>query len=83
MINKYDEKLNSSLSFISEFDLEDDENEKDKTFSSIDNDDDVEQVDIYDKNKRKISFDKDDEENEKLEKDWKDIKELLLNKKCL
>jgi hypothetical protein len=79
MINKYEEKLNSSLSFISEFDLEDDENEKDKTFSSIDNDDDVEQVDIYNKNKRKISFDKDDEENEKLEKDWKDIKELLLN----
>ena len=78
MINKYEEKLNSSLSFISEFDLEDDENEKDKTFSSIDNDDDVEQVDIYNKNKRKISFDKDDEENEKLEKDWKDIKELLL-----
>ena len=79
MINKYNEQLNSSLSFISEFDLEDDENEKDKTFSSIDNDDDVEQVDIYNKNKRKISFDKDDEENEKLEKDWKDIKELLLN----
>ena len=83
MINKYEEKLNSSLSFISEFDLEDDENEKDKTFSSIDNDDDVEQVDIYNKNRRKISFDKDDEENEKLEKDWKDIKELLLNKKVL
>ena len=82
MINKYDEKLNTSLSFISEFDLEDDENEKEKTFSSIDNDDDVEQVDIYNKNRRKISFDKDDEEKEKLEKDWKDIKELLLNKKC-
>ena len=80
MINKYNEQLNTSLSFISEFDLEDDENEKDKTFSSINNDDDVEQVDIYNKNRNKISFDKDDEENEKLEKDWKDIKELLLNK---
>ena len=82
MINKYDEKLNSSLSFISEFDLEEEENEKEKTFSSIDNDDEVEQVDIYYKNKRRISFDKDDEENEKLENNWKDIKELLLNKKC-
>ena len=82
MINKYEEKLDSSLSFISEFDLEDDETEKDKTFSSVDNDDDVEQVDIFHKNRKKISFDKDDEENEKLEKDWKDIKELLLNKKC-
>ena len=82
MINKYDEKLNSSLSFISEFDLEDDDNEKEKSFCSEDDDDDVEQVDIYQKNRRKISFDKDDEEKEKLENDWKDIKELLLNKKC-
>ena len=81
MVNKYEENLNSSLSFISEFDLEDDETEKDKTFSSVDNDDDVEQVDIFYKNRKKIQFDKDDEENEKLEKDWKDIKELLLNKK--
>ena len=81
MVNKYNEKLNSSLSFISEFDLEEDENEKEKSFSSIDNDDSVEQVDIYDKNRRKISFDKDDEENEKLENDWKDIKELVLNNK--
>ena len=83
MINKYDEKLDSSLSFISEFDLEDDENEKEKTFSSIDNDDDVEQVDIYNKNRRKIIFDEDEEENKKLEKDWKDIKELLLNKNAI
>ena len=33
MLNKYDEDLNSSLSFISEFDLEND-NEEDNSFNS-------------------------------------------------
>ena len=85
MINKFDENLNTSLSFISEFDLEDDENEneneKDKSFNSSDNDERVEQVDIYNKNKRIISFVENDEElNTKLEKEWYEIQELLLNK---
>ena len=80
MINKYDENLNSSLSFISEFDLEED-NEKDISFNSLENDNSVEQIDIVDINKTK-ELDKieDEEHKTKLEKEWKDIQELLLNK---
>ena len=81
MINKFDENLNTSLSFISEFDLEDEENEKDNSFNSLDNDESVEQIEIYNKNKKIISFvEKDEEHNNKLEKEWNDIQELLLNK---
>ena len=83
MINKFDENLNSSLSFISEFDLEqDNENDKDSSFNSLDNEDSVEYIDISDKNRNK-SFDKEDDEEHKtkLEKEWADIQELLLNKK--
>ena len=80
MINKFDEYLNSSLSFISEFDLEE-ENENDNSFNSMDNDDSVEQIEITQKTGHKISDDQDDEEhNTKLEKEWEDIQELLLNK---
>jgi len=80
MINKFDEYLNSSLSFISEFDLEE-EHENDNSFNSIDNDDSVEQIEITQKTGYKISDDQDDEEhNTKLEKEWEDIQELLLNK---
>ena len=80
MINKFDENLNSSLSFISEFDLEED-NEKDISFNSLENDNSVEQIDIVDINKTK-ELDKieDEEHKTKLEKEWKDIQELLLNK---
>ena len=79
MINKYEEYLNHSLSFISEFDLEDDENEKGNSFDSLNDDKSVEQIEIFSKNGRKCSFDKDDEELKiKLEKDWNDIKDLLL-----
>ena len=83
MINKFDENLNSSLSLISEFDLEqDNENDKDSSFNSLDNEDSVEYIDISDKNRNK-SFDKEDDEEHKtkLEKEWADIQELLLNKK--
>lgn len=82
MVNKFDENLNSSLSFISEFDLEEDEKEKDNSFDSSQNDDSVEQVEIFEKNNRKNTADKDDEEehNSKLEKEWKDIQELLLHR---
>ena len=81
MINKYDENLNSSLSFISEFDLEEEDNEKDISFNSLENDNSVEQIDIVDINKIK-SLDKieDEEHKTKLEKEWKDIQDLLLNK---
>ena len=81
MINKYNENLNTSLSFISEFDLEDEENEKENSFNSLDNDESIEQVDIYTKNIKTISIVEDDEEhNIKLDKEWNDIQELLLKK---
>jgi hypothetical protein len=82
MINKFDENLNSSLSFISEFDLEEDENEKENSFDSSDNDDSVEQIEIFEKNKKKSILDKDDDEehNTKLEKEWNEVQKLLLHK---
>ena len=81
MINKYDENLNSSLSYISEFDLEEDFNEKDDSFNSLDNDNSVEQIEISNKKSKKKSFSKEDEEhNNQLEEEWNAIKELLLNK---
>ena len=85
MINKYDENLNSSLSFISEFDLEDDENKLSESFNSCGNEDsDIEQIEI--KKSSKISenkeIDDDNEEyNKKVEKEWNDIEEFLLSKK--
>ena len=81
MINKFDENLNSSLSFISEFDLEDDDKETDNSFNSSDNENSVEEFDIFEKNNKKITINEDDiEHNNKLEKEWNDIQELLLNK---
>ena len=52
MINKYDEDLNSSLSFISEFDLENEENEKDNSFNSSFDENSVEEIEISDKKKK-------------------------------
>ena len=77
MINKYDENLNSSLSFISEFDLEE-EKEKEISFNSSNNDNSVEQIDII--NKKSLDKNQDEELTTKLEKEWKDIQKLLLNK---
>lgn len=51
MLNKYDEDLNSSLSFISEFDLEND-NEDNNTFNSSFDDDSVEGIEIISKIKK-------------------------------
>ena len=85
MINKYDEKLDTSLSFISEFDLEQDENQND-SFSSSDNDGEcIEQIQIksdikIDQNKRGSIYDNKEIDLE-LEKDWNDIQTFLLNKK--
>ena len=45
MINKYEEELNSNLSFISEFNLEEDENES-ETFNSSLDDNSVEEFEI-------------------------------------
>ena len=82
MINKYDENLNSSLSFISDFDLEEDEeNQIDESFNSCENDDsEIEQIEIKNSSKQ-VFKDKNDEENDiKLEKEWNDIQNFLLNK---
>ena len=76
MINKFDENLNTSLSFISEFDLEDDKKEND-SFNSSDNESCIEEIEIK-KNKKMLV------ENEEfyfeLDKEWDDIREELLNK---
>ena len=81
MINKFDENLDSSLSFISEFNLEEDEKEFNSSFSSCDNENSVEQIQILDKNKKKILDEKEEKEHRsKLEQDWNDIQNLLLNK---
>ena len=53
MLNKHDEDLNSSLSFISEFDLENEENEKDNSFnSSFDDENSIEEIEIIKKSKK-------------------------------
>ena len=84
MVNKFEEKLNGSLSFISEFDLEEDDNKKDNiSFISSDNDNNVEEIIILNKSSKKLLFDKDEKEfNTQLEKEWENIKELALNKKA-
>ena len=46
MLNKYEEDLNSSLSFISEFDLENEENENDNSFNSSFDENSVEEIEI-------------------------------------
>ena len=76
MINKYDENLNTSLSFISDFDLEEDVKQND-SFNSCD-EGSVEEIEIKTKtNKRFI----DEEFDLELEKDWDKIKDLLLKNK--
>ncbi len=51
MLNKYEEDLNSSLSFISEFDLENEGNENDDSFNSSFDENSVEEIDIIKKGK--------------------------------
>ena len=81
MINKYDENLNSSLSFISEFDLEEDLNEND-SFNSCEEDSCIEEIEIKTKSTKRISHDIDNEQfNFELEKEWNDIQNLLIKNK--
>ena len=88
MVNKYHES--DSLSFISEFDLEEDDTKQNDSFSSCENDDNsIEEIQIVSKSHKRISCDyiyqkKDEDEDEfdlDLEKDWKEIKDMILNKK--
>ena len=88
MVNKYHES--DSLSFISEFDLEEDDTKQNDSFSSCENDDNsIEEIQIVSKSHKRISCDyiyqkKDEDEDEfdlDLEKDWNEIKDMILNKK--
>ena len=80
MINKYDEKKDSNLSFISQFDLEDNEQNINESFSSSNiNNSCEEQINIETSNIKNFD-DENEENNKKLEKEWYEIKDLLLNK---
>ena len=77
MINTYNEDIDSNLSFISEFDLEE-ENNKDSSFNSSDKENKVEEIVIFKNSKERILFDKEKEDDDsKLEKEWNDIVEFL------
>ena len=79
MINKYDETLNLSLSFISNFDLENEEKSLDGSFNSSDNEHECEeQIEI--RSSTKIFGDNDEEHEKRLDKEWNDIQEFSLNK---
>jgi D-mannonate dehydratase len=81
MLNKYDEDLNSSLSFISEFDLEEDEEKKsNESFDSFAHDDSgLEIIEIKCSNK-KVNDKLDENDDIEFEKEWNDIQNFLLNK---
>ena len=82
MINKYDENLNDSLSFISDFDLEEDKNKLNDSFSSSCYDENsVEQIEI--KTKTNKIYNDNEEYDFELEKEWNDIKESLLKNDSL
>ncbi len=49
MINRYEEEFSSDLSFISEFDLEGDENKNNESFDSCCDENSVEEIDIVNK----------------------------------
>lgn len=80
MINKYEENLNSSLGFISDFDLENDYENND-SFNSEKDEDSFEEIDIKTKYSKTIEnyINDDDEFNNKLNKDFVDIKNCILN----
>ena len=84
MVNKYDET--ESLSFISDFDLEEDDSKQDESFSSCENDDpSIEEVEIIKKypTHKRVSCDyiyKKEETDLDLENDWNEIKHLLLKR---
>ena len=84
MIKKYDENLNNSLSFISDFDLEKDENidKENNSFSSSHiEDSSIEEIEIKTKSHKIIAETGNIEDKEfdfELEKNLNDIKHILL-----
>ena len=80
MINKFDEDINTSLSFVSDFDLEKDEDKSFSSFESENDDDSFEKIEIKAKYNKKVDCNKNsnDEVNDKLNKEFLEIKNSLL-----
>ena len=85
MINKYEEDLNSSLSYISNFDLEEVYVENNDSFDSEEEqeDDNIEIIEIKNKYNKKVKnySNKDDVLDDKVDKEFLDLKRILLCKK--
>ena len=84
MINKYEEDLNSSLSYISNFDLEEDFIDNNDSFDSEEQEDDnIEIIEIKNKYNKKVKnyANKDDVLDDKVDKEFLDLKRILLCKK--
>ena len=80
MINKYEENINTNLSFISNFDLDDIYIDNNSFNSEEDDNENYEIIENKTKtNKKAVNYrSNDDEVNDKLEKDFLDIKNFLL-----
>ena len=80
MINKYEENINTNLSFISNFDLEDIYKDNNSFNSEEDDNENYEIIENKTKNNKKVvNYRSNDEEvNDKLEKDFLDLKNFLL-----
>jgi len=80
MINKYEENINTNLSFISNFDLEDIYIDNNSFNSEEDDNENYEIIENKTKNNKKVVNyrSNDDEVNDKLEKDFLDLKNFLL-----
>ena len=80
MINKYEENINTNLSFISNFDLEDIYKDNNSFNSEEDDNENYEIIENKTKtNKKVVNYrSNDDEVNDKLEKDFLDLKNYLL-----
>ena len=80
MINKYEENINTNLSFISNFDLEDIYIDNNSFNSEEDDNENYEIIENKTKtNKKVVNYrSNDDEVNGKLEKDFLDLKNFLL-----
>jgi hypothetical protein len=80
MINKFEEDINTSLSFISNFDLEDIYIDNNSFNSEEDDNENYEIIENKTKtNKEVVNYrGNDDEVNDKLEKDFLDLKNFLL-----
>ena len=81
MIDKYDENLKTNLSFISDFDLEEESKSSlNDSFNSMDSKINFEeQIEIISSSRQILLFD-DEEIDIQLENEWNDIKKILLDK---